>query len=282
MSLTVTAVVLLAALLHASWNFLVKKADDKMLSMSAVVIGHLPFAFIALLFVPLPSWEAWPYIVASGVLHTGYQWFLLNSYRLGDLSQVYPLARGVAPMLVTLVSVVFLGVVLSIAELWAVALIGGGIISLALLKQVSGVFNHKAGLLALTTGGFIAGYSLVDGLGARVAVSPVGYYAVGSTLNAAIWLIYMRVKRPGLLKQLFTVEWKLTMQGGGASFVAYSMVVWGFTLAPIALVTALRETSIIFAMLLGVLVLGEHLNRRKILAVVVILAGVLLLRMSQV
>ena len=185
-------------------------------------------------------------------------------------------------MLVTLVSIGLLGVVLSNTELAAVALIGGGIISLALLKQAGGVFNHKAGLLALITGGFIAGYSLVDGLGARAAVSPVGYYAVGSTLNAAIWLVYMRVKRPGLLKQLFTVEWKLTFQGGGASFAAYAMVVWAFTLAPIALVTALRETSIIFAMLLGVLVLGEHLNWRKVLAVVVILCGVLLLRVSQV
>lgn len=281
MSLTVTLVVLLAALLHASWNFLVKQADDKMLSMSAVVIGHLPFGFAALLFVPLPSWEAWPYIAGSAVLHTGYQWFLLNSYRIGDLSQVYPLARGVAPLLVTLISIGLLGVVLSVTELLAVALIGGGIMSLALLKQANGLFNHKAGLLALTTGGFIAGYSLVDGFGARAAGSPVGYYAVGSTLNAAIWLVYMRVERPGLLKQLFTVEWKLTLQGGGASFSAYAMVMWAFTLAPIALVTALRETSIVFAMLLGVLVLREHLNRRRVLAVVVILGGVLLLRVSQ-
>lgn len=282
MSITVTLVVLLAALLHASWNFLVKKADDKLLSMSAVVIGHLPFAVLALFFVPLPSWDAWPYILASGLFHTGYQWFLLNAYRLGDLSQVYPLARGVAPLLVTLISVGLLGVVLSTPELWAVALIGGGIISLALLKQSGGVFNYQAGLLALTTGGFIAGYSLVDGLGARVSLSPVGYYALGSMLNAAVWLVYMRVKRPGLLKTLFTVEWKLTLQGGGASFSAYAMVVWAFTLAPIALVTALRETSIVFAMLLGVWVLGEPLHWRKVLAVVVVLGGVLLLRVSQV
>ncbi|MGB0845983.1 MAG: DMT family transporter [Thiolinea sp.] len=282
MSFTVVMVVLLAALLHASWNFLVKKADDKMLSMSAVVIGHVPFALLALPWVEMPDWEAtWPYFVATVVFHSGYQWFLLNSYKIGDLSQVYPLARGVAPMLVTLVSLGLLGVMLSAVELAAIALIGAGIISLAFVKQHSGLFYYKAALLALITGGFIAGYSLIDGYGARASGSPVGYYIVGSGLTSMLWSVYMHLKRPGLMKQLVTKEWRLVLLGGGASFGAYSMVVWAFTLAPIALVTALRETSIIFAMLLGVLVLGERLSWQKIAAALVTVAGVLLLRFSQ-
>lgn len=280
MSTTVMLVVLLAALLHASWNFLVKKADDKLLSMSAVVIGHVPLALLAIPFAEMPKIAAWPYLLATMLLHTGYQWFLLNAYRVGDLSQVYPLARGVAPLLVTLVSLSVLGVILSAPELLAVALIGCGIISLALLKS-NGLFNHKAALLALTTGGFIAGYSLVDGLGARVAGNALGYYIVGSCMNAVLWAAYVVLKRPGLLPQLFTQEWKLTLFGGGASFAAYALVVWAFTLAPIALVTALRETSIVFAMLLGVLLLGERLSWHKVLAVLLTIGGVLLLRFSQ-
>ena len=281
MSTTVMLVVLLAALLHASWNFLVKKADDKMLSMSAVVVGHVPLALLLLPFAELPDLAAWPYLVATMLLHTGYQWFLLNSYRIGDLSQVYPLARGVAPLLVTLVSLAVLGVVLNAIELAAVALIGLGILSLAFLKQSSGLFYHKAALLALVTGGFIAGYSIVDGLGARIAGNALGYYIIGSSLNTVLWAGYMQLKRPGLMRQLFTTEWKLTLVGGGASFAAYALVVWAFTVAPIALVTALRETSIVFAMLLGVLVLGERLSWQKVLAVLLTIAGVLLLRFSQ-
>ncbi|MEZ5536030.1 MAG: EamA family transporter [Thiolinea sp.] len=282
MSLTVTLIVLLAAFLHAGWNFLVKRSGDKLLSMSAMVFGHVPFALLALLFVSLPSADAWGYILGSAVFHTGYQWFLLNAYHIGDLSQVYPLARGVAPLLVTLVSVGLLGVVLSVPELLAVVFIGGGIIALSLLRQGNGVFNYQAALLALMTGGFIAGYSLVDGLGARVSASPVGYYALGSCLNAAIWLVYVSFRRPGLLRELLSCEWKLSLQAGGASFSAYSMVVWAFTVAPIALVTALRETSILFAMLLGVLLLGEHMNGKKVMAVGVVLGGIMMLRISQV
>ncbi len=282
MSTTVMLVVLLAALLHASWNFLVKKADDKMLSMSAVVLGHMPLALLMVPFAELPNLDAWPYLVATMLLHTGYQWFLLNAYKIGDLSQVYPMARGVAPLLVTLISLGALGVALSTVELLAVAFIGCAIISLALLKQSSGLFNHKAALLALITGGFIAGYSIVDGLGARVAGNALGYYIVGSGMNAAVWAVYVYNKRPGLMCQLFTTEWKLTLGGGGASFAAYALVVWAFMSAPIALVTALRETSIIFAMLLGVLVLGERLSWQKVVAVLLAISGVLLLRFSQV
>lgn len=279
MTTTVMVVVLLAALLHASWNFLVKKADDKLLSMSAVVIGHVPLALLAAPFAEMPDSAAWPYLLATMVLHTGYQWFLLNAYRVGDLSQVYPLARGVAPLLVTLVSLGVLGVVLSTPELLAIALIGGGIISLALLKS-QGVFNHKAVLLALMTGGFIAGYSLVDGLGARVAGNALGYYIVGSGMNAMLWLLYLALKQPAILPQLFTGAWRLTLFGGGASFAAYALVVWAFTVAPIALVTALRETSIIFAMLLGVFVLGERLSWQKVVAILLTIAGVLALHLS--
>ena len=190
MSPTVMIFVLFAALLHASWNFLVKSRDDKHLSMSAVVLGHTPFAVAALLYAPLPSVESLPYLLAGVMLHVGYQLFLLASYRVGDLSQVYPLARGVAPLIVAGVSVFLLGANLSWIELTAVITIGTGIMSLALVRRSDGLRNGQAALLAIITGGFIASYSLVDGLGAREAGTALGFYGWLSAINGIVFLAY--------------------------------------------------------------------------------------------
>jgi drug/metabolite transporter (DMT)-like permease len=278
MSLSVMTVVLFAALLHASWNFLVKRTGDKHQSMSAVVIGHLPFAAAALLLTPLPGPDALPFLLAGAVLHAGYQLFLLASYRIGDLSQVYPLARGVAPLLVAGVSVTLLGLHLSGAELAAVAVIAIGIMSLALARRRDGLRNGPAAALAIITGGFIAGYSLVDGLGARAAGTALGYYGCLSILNAVIFAFIMRVIRPGVVKQVVLRDWRFALGAGGASFFAYAMATWAFTVAPIALVTALRETSIVFALLLGVVVLKERLDLMKVLATACTLLGIGLMR----
>lgn len=273
-------IVLLAALLHASWNFLVKRTDDKHLSMSAVVLGHTPFALAALVYAPMPRPGALPYILAGAVLHSGYQLFLLSSYRIGDLSQVYPLARGVAPLIVTGISVFFLGVHLSWPELAAVIMIGTGIMSLSLVRRGDGERNAPAAALAVTTGGFIASYSLVDGLGAQAAGTVLGFYGWLSVLNAVIFAAIMRVVRPEIVKRSVWRNWPMSLTGGGASFLAYAMVIWAFTMAPIALVAALRETSIIFAMLLGVFVLNERLDLMKVLTTLLTLLGIGLLRIA--
>lgn len=281
MPLTVMIIVLLAALLHASWNFLVKRTEDKHLSMSAVVIGHTPFALAVLLSAPLPKLDSFPYVITGAVLHTGYQLFLLYSYRIGDLSQVYPLARGVAPLIVACISVMLLGINLSQFELAAIATIGTGIMSLTLVRRSDGLRNGRAASLAIITGGFIAAYSLVDGLGAREAGTALGFYGWLSILNAIIFASIMRIIRPGLLKGIVFQNFRLALSGGCASFTAYALVVWAFTLAPIALVTALRETSIIFALLLGVFALKERLDLIKLFATMLTLLGVGMLRVSR-
>ena len=281
MTPTIMLVVLLAALLHASWNFFVKRTDDKHLSMSAVVIGHAPFAVAALVFAPLPRQEAYPFLIAGTALHVGYQLSLLASYRIGDLSQVYPLARGVAPLLVTGISIMLMGVHLARIECIAVAAIAAGIMSLTVVRRSDGSRNAKAALSALFTGGFIAAYSLVDGLGARAAGTALGYYGWLSTVNAIIFGVIMRVAQPGIVKQLVCHDWRLALGAGGASFSAYAMVTWAFTVAPIPLVTALRETSIIFALLLGVFVLKERLDLMKVFAVACTIVGVGLLRINR-
>ncbi len=281
MSLDVILVVLLAALLHASWNFLVKRSPDSHQGMSSVVIGRAPFGLIALFFVPPILPASWPYVAAGVLLHTGYQVFLLYSYRLGDLSQVYPLARGGAPFIVAAISVFFLGVSYSGFELAALTAIGVGIGCLAFSgrsRQSEG--RYAPALLALAAGIFIAGYSLVDGIGARMAGTAVGYYSWVTIINAVVFSALMAGIRPGLARTLFSEHLPVTLIGGGASFMAYALVVWSFTRAPIALVASLRETSIIFASLLGVFILKERLGPIKMCSIAVTLAGIVCLRLG--
>lgn len=281
MAFPIMIAVLFAALLHASWNFLVKRNDDKHLSMSAVVLGHTPFALAALLYAPWPRLESVPYLVGGVGLHVGYQLFLLASYRIGDLSQVYPLARGSAPLMVAGVSVALLGQPLSRLELAAVAAIAAGIMSLAWVRRSDGLRNGRAAALALATGGFIASYSLVDGLGAREAGTALGFYGWLSIANGLVFAAIMSIVQPGLVKRVVCRNWRLALGGGGASFLAYATATWAFTVAPIPLVTALRETSIVFALVLGVVVLKERLDLAKVLATLCTLLGVGLLRLSR-
>jgi len=271
-------IVLFAALLHASWNYIVKRVPDKHLSMTAVVIGHTPFAAAALIYAPMPDISAFPYLVSGALLHTGYQIFLMNSYRFGDLSQVYPLARGVSPLIVAGVCVLFLGVKLTWMEMGAVLIIAAGIMSLALVRRSDGLRNIRAATLAVGTGVFIASYSLVDGLGAKQAGTALGFYGWLSVINAVIFAAFIRGIRPGLLTLVICRNRHLSLLGGGASFTAYAMVTWAFTMAPIALVTALRETSIIFALFFGVFFLKERLDLTKLFATMCTILGAVMLR----
>jgi drug/metabolite transporter (DMT)-like permease len=212
------------------------------------------------------------------VLHFGYQMFLLASYKIGDLTQVYPIARGVAPLLVACVSVLYLGVDLSGEELMAIGLIALGILSIALVRGADGLRNTKAAGMALMTGCFIASYSLIDGMGARLAGTALGFYAWLGIANSIVFAIYLSVTTPKVLGDLLGKGRMVFLVGGTASFAAYSLVIWSFTQAPIALVTALRETSIIFALFLGVGFMGERLSLAKVFSTMVTLCGVALLR----
>lgn len=273
--------VLLAAVLHATWNALTKSGGDKETSMAAVVLGHVPLALVGLSIAPLPDPAALPWIAAGVALHCGYQFFLLNSYRVGDLTQVYPIARGVAPLVVALVSVGALGVALTGMETLAILVIACGILSLGLTRSGDGLRNPAATALALGTGLFIAGYSLVDGTGARVAGTSLGYYSWQAIGNAVAFSVILRVTKPGTLRNIPRVARGTFLVGGSASFAAYAIVTWAFTQAPIPLVTALRETSIVFALLIGVLVLKEPLNLRKVASTFLTVCGAALLRVAR-
>ncbi len=281
MSFLVFSAVLAAALLHAAWNAMVKGAQDKQLNMAAVVIGHVPLALVALALSPAPHVDSLPYLFAGIALHFGYQITLLNAYGAGDLTQIYPLARGSAPMVVALVSVTFLGVTLQPIEILGVVTIGIGILSIALVRKSDGLRNPKGAKLALITGGFIAAYSLVDGMGARVAGTATGFYGWLALGNAVLMAGLMATRAPHQLRALWTNGKRVFLLGGAASFAAFALVIWAFTQAPIALVAALRETSIIFALLIGVFFLKERLNLAKVASTAITLLGVALLRLAK-
>lgn len=280
MSLAVFLAVIGAAVLHAVWNALVKGGSDRLMGMAAIVFGHVIAGILTLPFTPFPLGEAWPYLIFGAFLHFGYHMFLLQSYNLGDLTQVYPIARGSAPLIVAVVSVGVLGVALSLGEMLAVAMIGVGIISLALVRQADGLRNKRAAVFALITGCFIASYSLVDGIGARYSGTPTGFFAWLSIINGMMMASFLVWRSPGTFRKI-AVQGKVVMfLGGGASFIAYALVVWAFTQAPIALVTALRETSIIFALLIGVFFLKEKLNLAKVASTFCTLSGAALLKIT--
>ena len=196
---SVFLVVLLAALLHASWNALVKNHKDKFLGLAAIVFGSVPWALILILYVPFPSDKAIPYIILSAILHNGYQWFLLSAYKFGDYTKVYPIARGTAPILVSIVSLIFLGVVLSNFELLGIFVVCLGILSLS-FQDVEGFKNRKAIIYALITGSFIMGYSITDGYGARISTSLLSYLSWSIILNAFFFVILLNfMKQPRII-----------------------------------------------------------------------------------
>ena len=274
MSITVIALVLCAALLHASWNALLKSSADKLASLAVMTIGAGLGALPLVLYLPLPLPASWPYIALSAVLHTGYNLFLIRAYRIGDFSQAYPIARGSSPLLVTLGATLFVGEQMNLMTLLGVILISVGIISLAKIKDGS----HLAGpIAALTTGAFIAAYTIVDGVGARAAGSALTYCGWLFVLDSIpLTLIYLWRHRRSPFALRVSETW--TALGGGVmSLLAYGIVIWAVTLAPMGTVSALRETSVLFAALIGSLFLGEKLSTRRILSCLLITFGAIVL-----
>ena len=278
MPLKIFLAIILAAFLHAVWNAMVKNEDNKYLAVTAIVLGHVPISVLIILLTPIPSVESIPFIILSALLHIGYEWYLLSAYRFGDLTKVYPIARGTAPILITIVSLIFLGVALSNFEILGIIIISLGILSLS-LQGAKGIKNRSAVIYALVTGFFIMGYSITDGYGARVSNSFLSYMSWSFILNATIFPIILKINNKSeIITKTFKEGKKIFFIGGTLSYIVYGIVIWGFTQAPIALITALRETSIIFALLIGTFFLKEKFTLLKVIATFVIFFGVALLK----
>ena len=278
MPLTVFWAVILAAVLHAVWNAMVKNEKDKTLGIAGIVFGRVPASIVIIFFAPIPSAESIPYIILSAILHNGYQWFLLSAYKFGDYTKVYPIARGTAPILISIVSLIFLGVVMSNFELLGIFVVCLGILSLS-FQDVQGFKNRKAIIYALITGGFIMSYMITDGYGARISVSLLSYMGWMSILNAFLFAILLNfMKQPGIITRVVKDGKPIFLVGGTISFLVYAIIIWAFTQAPIPVVSALRETSIIFALLIGTLFLKEKFTLLKTAAVMTIFFGIIVLK----
>ena len=278
MDLSVFIAVIFAAFLHATWNGMVKSHEDKYVAVASIVLGHVPASLIIIYFMPLPTLESLPYIITSAFIHQGYQWFLLTAYRYGDYTKVYPIARGSGPVIVTIVSLLFLGVILSRYELIGIVIVSIGILSLS-FQNSEALRNKKAIFFALLTGLFIGLYSMIDGYGARVSMSPLSYIGFSFILNALIFPFFLKfMDQPNITKRVFNKAKSLFIIGGTFSYIVYAIVVWGFTKAPIPLVSTLRETSIIFALLIGTFFLKERFTILKSISIFTIFVGVIFLK----
>ncbi len=283
MTLTLEAagLVLMAALFHASWNALVKTSGDRLAVLAMLNGVSAVFAMLVLPFVEVPARESWVYLGASIVLHSGYYFFLIGAYRVGDLSHVYPLARGLSPLLVAGAAVAFAGETLSFAAFMGVLLACAGIVSLSFDGGPPWRGDRRPLLFALGTAVFIASYTIVDGIGVRAAGSVAGYIAWLFALDAIPIVVVAWMLRSRELRWTLRSEWKKGAVGGVLALAAYGLVIWAMSLAAMAAVSALRETSVIFAALIGTILLKERFGTLRISAAVLVAAGVVLMNLAR-
>ncbi|WP_085646523.1 MULTISPECIES: EamA family transporter [unclassified Pseudomonas] len=266
--------VLFAALLHAGWNALLRGGADRLWSMTVMCVAIAIVCAVAAMFMVAPAPQSWGYALLSALLHVGYNLFLVRSYRVGDLGQIYPISRGSSPALITLGAALFAGETITPGEMLGIALVSGGIISLAFRGRSLSVPSLP---YALGTGCFIAAYSVVDGIGARLSGAPLAYTVWMSALWGVLMPVVYIVLRDA--RSLFSIRPGMfaAAMGGLVSLLAYAIVIYAMNEAPLGAVSALRETSVLFAALLGYLFLGETLTVRRMLACVVIASGAIII-----
>lgn len=273
--------VLLAAVSHATWNAFVKAGEDKLVSLCLVIFTLSAPALIVLPFLPFPVAQAWPYLIVSALVHYLYYAALLAAYRHGDLSLAYPIARGSAPMLVAAGAWLFAGESLSSWKWVGVLTVSFGIMSLARPGRTRANDGEaKAIGFALVTGLTIAVYSLADGLGVRSSGAALAYIAwlfVLSGLPMPLIILWCRGDESA---RLIRAHLKIGLFGGLISGLAYGIVIWAMSVAPIALVISLRETSVLIAAAIGSLFLKEPFGPRRIAAATVIVAGAAVMHLA--
>lgn len=271
--------VLAAAACHAGWNTLLKLRLEPLLATILVAMASglvaVPFALVT----GLPDAAAWPWLGASVVIHIGYYFTLAEAYRFGDLGQVYPIARGTAPLMTAGLAAVWLQEALGVYGWAGVTLLAGGILLLAVRGgRPSRQFDTRSVVFAVLCSLTITAYTLVDGIGARLAGASTAYTAWLFLVSGGAMALYGFARIGRKLTAEFAANWHMAMAGAVLSTAAYAIAIWAMTIAPIALVAALRETSVLFGALFATLVLREPWLLPRIAAALVVLAGALLLR----
>ncbi len=271
--------VLLAAVLHASWNAIAKSGASKLLDITTMTLAAGALCAVVLPFLPAPARASWPWLVASVLLHFFYFTALAGAYRWGELSHAYPLMRGIAPLLVALFGALLLQEPLGVAMWAGVLLICAGIVLPFLLHPAALGIPGKGTLFALANSAIIAGYTLVDGQGARLSANPVAYSLWLFVLNAFPLAALALIRHRGGVWRHMRQRWAAGAIGGVLTIASYTIVLWAMTRAPIAAVAALRETSVIFAALIGSVLLREQMGRPRVAGAIVVACGIAALRL---
>lgn len=281
MTLDVILIVLLAAVLHASWNTLVKSAGDKLLDTVLLSSAMAVLAIVALPVLPAIAPASWPYAIASGIVHVPYFLLLAGAYRTGDMTLAYPLMRGGGPLIVAIASGPLIGEYLTPTAWIGVVLICGAVLALGFADRKPGPAHATTVALALCNAVVIAAYTFIDGLGARASGQPLSYVLWANALAAAPMLIWAGFRRsPASMLIHLRARWHLGLIGGACAIAAYGLSLWAMTRAAIAPVAALRETSIFFALAMATVMLRERPKPARIAAAVAMVAGAAALRLG--
>lgn len=281
MEIAVFIAVLAAAACHAGWNAVIKGGGDPLMTTAIVTIAAGLVGLPLWPWFGLPNAAAWPWVVASIVVHLFYFASLIEAYRHGDLSQVYPIARGGAPLMTAAVSTAVIGEQLSPLAWGGLLLLVAGVVLLSLRGgDALAKFNWRGIGYALATAVTICAYTIVDGIGARASGNPASYtlaiFAGGSVAMAA----YVLVRRGVASFSASGAQWRIGLFGGALQVTSYGIAIWAMTVAPIAIVAALRETSVLFGALIAVVILKEPLHAIRVVAAALIVAGLVAMRLG--
>jgi drug/metabolite transporter (DMT)-like permease len=276
----VFAAVLLAAACHAGWNATIKRGLDPLATTVLISIGAAIVSALALPVVGLPAMAAWPWCLASVLIHLVYFSALIESYRSGDMGQVYPIARGSAPLMTAIATTVFIGERLGVSGWCGIGLLVAGVVLLSLRggRELARLDRRAVGF-ALFTAVTVCAYSVVDGVGARLAGSANAYSAALFAGIGPVMASYALVRRGREVIPTMARHWVLGLVGGTLQLGSYGIAIWAMTLAPIAIVAALRETSVLFGAAIAVVFLKEPLRPSRIGAALLIVAGLTLIRL---
>jgi drug/metabolite transporter (DMT)-like permease len=277
MPITVFALVMLAALLHASWNAVVKSAPDKLLTTVMVTTAGAALSAALIPFLTEPTPSSFPYAVGSAVLQILYFLLVARTYQIADMSQAYPLMRGTAPLIVAIVSAFAMDDALTLFAWVGVTAICSGIFLIALGSTLK---DRKGLRLALLNALVIAGYTLIDGLGVRRSGAPAAYTLWVFLLTGVPLAAWALATKWSTFVPYLGAHWRLGIAGGLGASASYGLALWAMTVAPIAVVAALRETSIVFGTLIAGIVLREPIGPRRLISACFIAGGAAVLRLA--
>ena len=277
LSLTVTFAVIVAAVTHAVWNAIAHGIRDQTLAFALIGVGGIAIGIPLVIVAAMPRSDCWPYLFGSVVIHVFYNLLLMRCYRLGEFSQVYPLARGTSPLVVTILAAIFIHEHLVLAQIAGVLVVSAGLATLVLAGRRPG---RAAFLAAVGTGLTIAAYTTVDGVGVRLSGSPVGYIGWLMVLESLCVPMFAVVRRRDVLLKQPKRILLAGLAAGALSVLAYGLVLWAQTRGALAPIAALRETSVIFGAIIGTLIFREPFGRTRIAATVLVAAGIILLNLT--